>query len=384
MADELSTYKDKAGHAAGHMVGKEGAVITASATANSIFSLPVVGFVSAIGVILNQRSYDKRLKNLREMYKYEVGAKLGKIPDDVTNKDLQAVAKGDPEHGIAGNKTFSNFLKKLKVSKTVGTIVSIASILTTVAIVGSVFSTGGLAIPGVGTGVTEALSAVIEQGTIGYYAAKAAIGVAVHQTIEKPMNWLGKKIFDIEKVTTQERIAELDGLHKKGRAISRERVMGVFVSANKEISDFINEAYGKEYDKLAIHEKQEIVNSFGKHIPLKEIVDNLNSGKVRVSELAFSVEGQRSGIKMGSVPTNRNVIGKTRGVIKTMSDKFNGISDKQATYPQAIPASSSYNKEGIAPKRTAVEYNNPIPTRSFVERYEAEKRVPLQESRTIH
>lgn len=274
-----------------------------------------------------------------DTYRDEIGAQLRKPASKVNERDLELIAKGDAKHGIPANKTIADGLSRIKTKRNIGMVVTTASILGTLAILAV---TGIGALPMLGTG-----SFLAATGTL---LAKAAIGYGIHSVLEKPMHWAAKKIFGVED-NTSDHIADLRKQHKDGKAISREQVVGVFVSANKELSAFVRGQFGKDYDDLSVQQKRSITDAFEQNmLPVTAITDSINSGRVKISELAFAVEGKSSGVEPGSAQEEPGLFGKIR-------------------------------KAHTPPKRAVVEYNNPTPERSFVSRLEEQRATG---PRTLH
>lgn len=394
---DFTTTKGKIFHTAGNLGGKEVVAIAgassstvgaASGAAGGVFaafdgvlSVAALSVAAAVGAVVSQMTYHSKRAYLREMYKHEVGATLGKSPEKVTDKDVDLVAKGDPERGIAANHTIAEGIEKLKNGRNVGILVSAVSILATVFLLSTAFQ-GAAIISGAGA-----------LATAGNLAAKGLIGFSVHHLLEQPISFVGRKLFGIEKVTTHERVATLEKEHKNGKSIAKEQVLGVFISANKELEKFVKDHYGKQYDKLGVKDKKLLVDTFEQYIPVTQITDSINSGAVRVSELAFSAEGKKSGVAPNSVKTELSLIGKARGALHSVGQKISQkIKSAQESGVKAaageanvlsVAHASQSSQSGIAPKRAVVEYDNPVPKRSFVERYQAEKQPSINQGYSL-
>lgn len=357
------TIRESTGEAGSGLIAKE-AVSTAvgGATAGfvNIFSIVGIGLASAASVMINQATYQSKRTSLREMYKDEVAAQLGKSPKKIKDKDIDLVAKGDPKNGIAGNKTIADELHKLTKRRNIGMLVTVVSLLGTLAIMSALVTTGGIP-------VVAGLGAMV---------AKAFAGFAIHKVLESPIKWVSKKLFHLNDVTTHDRIAEISKEHRNGKVVPRAQVLGVFISANDELSKFVTSQYGKPYDQLSVQEKQAVVEALEQHIPIVKIAENLNAGRVKVSELAFAVEGKVSGVVPNSVKEPLSLVGKARSALRGVGERLQHVRQHHVeTVASTIPQTPT-------PQRVNVEYDNPTPSRSFVERYEAEKSAPV--SRTIH
>ncbi len=360
---EDETLSESAGGVVGNLGAKElvhAAANGAGGVAAGVSSVIGMGVAAAASVIINQSAYQRKLASLREMYKDEIAAQTGKPKDKLKDKDTFAVARGDEGRDIAANKTIAEELQKLKKRRNIGMLVTAASILGTLAIISAIpaiigTSAAGLSLTGVGG-----------------FLIKAFAGYSIHRAIEVPIKNAAKKIFNLNNETTHERIAGLAKEHRKGRVLGREQVLAVFISADKELGEFVVSHYGKQYDKLSVQEKRVVADAMEQYVPSRHITENLNSGVVKVSELAFMVEGRHSGVAPNSVKQNLSLIGKARTALRGVGERMHKIKQQEVAYAETT----------AKPVKNTVEYDNPAPARSFVERLEAEKSHAQQ--RTLH
>lgn len=316
------------------------ATTTGSMGSNFAAAFGPVGiiFSALAGILIGQANYKSKFAAVVDLYRDEAAAKLGKSPDKIREKDIELLAKGDPARGIAANKTIAEELDKMKHSRSRKMLISGVSILATVAVMGAVFTGGAV-------------------GTLPWlagFALKTLAAVAIHKVLEKPIEHVIKKVFGTKSITTHERIADLSREHRNGKAIGREQVADIFISSNAELSQFVQNQYGKPYDFLNVRDKLAVADAFEQYLPLKAITESLNSGRIKVSELAFSVEGQASGVAPNSVKDSLSIIGKARGML-------HGVHSNAVNEPAPPPLSVASNRE-------VVEYDNPTPTRSFADR----------------
>lgn len=362
MADSASSLAAKSAVQASIVDSTTGALTGLS---NSTFSPLSIGVAAIASILINETHYKSKRATLREMYKDEVAAQLGKSPSQIKDKDIDLIAKGDAKRGIAANKTIAEELKTLKKRRNVGMLVTGLSIIATVAIIVNFFPYAAAA-AGAGAFTTG----------IAGMGSRMLLGYAIHRLLDEPIKKAGKKIFNLTTPTTHERIAELNKQHRKGRNITREQVLSVFVSANKDLSNFVIQNYGMHYDKLSVQQKNTVVEAMEQHIPIASLTKNLNSGSVKLSELAFSVEGNISGVAPNSVKNNVSLVGKARHALSGVGERLHLV--KQ--HNNAVAAITDAQKDGIATSYIAKEYNNPTPSRSFVERYQNEKAAALAAS----
>ncbi len=365
LLEEPETVRGHMADAAGSMAAKtavqtaiDGTTGALAGLSTAVFGPLSVSLAATAGVLINQTHYQSKRATLRVMYKEEVAAQLGKSPDRIKDKDIELIAKGDAKRGIAANKTIAEELNTLKKRRNVGMLVTALTILATVAIVANLPN--------------------IVAGGAGLFAARMIAGFAIHRVLENPIRKAGKKLFNLDTPTTHDRIADISKQHRKGKTISREQVMSVFVSANKDLSQFVIDNYGMHYDKLSVQDKNVVVEAMEQHMPITSMTKNLNSGTVRISELAFAVEGKISGVEPNTVKDNMSLVGKARHALIGVGTRLHNVAQRHNT----VATNSALQKNAALKHQVAMEYNNLTPARSFVERYHNEKDTGI--SHTIH
>lgn len=324
-------------------------VHTGGAGAAGVGSAPFmmfgVGLAGAVSAVLSQMGYLHKREKLREQYKEEIAAKLGKTPDGVTDQDLDVMA--EKNHAIGEE------IAKQRKNRNYSIFSSTAAILLAVGMVGVLFA--GVAAPALFTPL---------------FFAKIIVGVTCHKIVEAPLEWIGNALFGLEHTTTHDHITGLVKEHKHGKTITREQVLGVFVSSNPELGEFIKAQYGQEYDKLGTAVKHHVADELEHFLPLSKMAASLNSGRISATELAFTVEGQVSGV-LPKAPSaiKPTMLDKAGAALQSMGRRL-GIGrhhqlPKADMPPQAAP---------VRPQRTVVEYDNGTPAgASFVKRLGLER-----------
>lgn len=356
MADAAGSLAAKTAVQASIVDSTSGAL---SGLSDSILSPLSIGVAAVASILINQTHYKSKRASLREMYKDEVAAQLGKSPSQIKDKDIDLVARGDAKRGIAANKTIAEELQTLKKRRNVGMLVTALSIIGTVAIIANLFPYAAAA----------ASASALTTGIAGM-GSRMLLGYAIHRLLDEPIKKAGKRIFNLNTPTTHERIAELNKQHRKGRNITREQVLSVFVSANRDLSNFVIDNYGMHYDKLSVQQKNTVVEAMEQHIPIANLTKSLNSGSVKLSELAYAVEGKISGVAPNSVKQNYTLVGKARHALAGVGDRLHLVKQQH----NAVAATIEAQKDVPAkPQAATLEYNNPTPRVSFVDRYQNER-----------
>jgi hypothetical protein len=180
-------------------------------------------------------------------------------------------------------------------------------------------------------GATTALA-----GSIGVplIVVECAIGLGLYNVIKEPLKIIGHKMFGLGHKTTHDHIEKLALVRSDGKTVTREQVLQVFASADPKLDAYIESTYGATFEKLSREEQQRAAQDPKLMEMLSRVSIDINEGRMSAGELAFMAEGQLSEIK--------------------------------------------------AKTRAPVEYDNPTPKKSFVERYHERQAEPPQISPTIH
>ena len=261
-----------------------------------------IGFASIASAAINVIKYINLRSDVCDLYRDEIASKLGKSPEKVTVKDMDALAEGIPERGIPANKALAEELDNLRQERNIGIGVTIVSIMLAIPLAMAVMTGFGLPVVALQTLFTAPTLPLL-----GSFATQLVVGFLSHKLLEYPIEKIGHEIFSIANETTHERIELLMKDRADGKTLSKEQVLGVFVGAKQEFSNFVESSFGKPYDKLDLKQKQSMLESFEQYIPLTNITASLNAGITEVSELAFLVQGDKSGVAPNMNPTAPNL-----------------------------------------------------------------------------
>lgn len=272
-----------------------------AAMSESIGNIIGLGAMGAICAAISQMDYRYALDEIKSLYRDEVAAKLGKSADGVTIKDLETLAKGDPEHGIEHNQVLADILDKQRKHRTLGVVMSIVASIAT-------FSILHLAMAATGAHAVGAAAMI----------AEGLIGVATYKAIKTPLEWISHHRLGLHHQTTHERICDLQRAHDDGKVISQEQVLDVFVSANKGLQEMIVADYGAPLHSLPLEKRAQAIADIDAMVPLKELTENINNGSYKIAELAFAVEGQVSG---ANHQRTEEKIGLLEGLINKLRNK---------------------------------------------------------------
>lgn len=255
-----------------------------------------VGITAALSAGLSQMEYEGAKRNVRNLYKEELASVLGKSVNKVKDGDVDKLATVN--HTVAEQMAKERKQRNLNI----GTIFAATAVA--VGIVSMV------ALPGLAA--TPLLA----------FAAKGLIAMATYTLVKKPIQELGDRYFDLKRKTTHERIEDIQRDHEAGKAIGKERVFAVFASANPALGEYIQAHYGKHFDALDIADQLALTKVIGSKIGVDVMTNDINHGRVKATELAFTVEGTMSGVlpKPGEEPK--------QSVLVTIKEKLHGMGER--------------------------------------------------------
>jgi hypothetical protein len=344
----------KAAEAAGGVV---------AGTANSSLALiATLGLISAVSTGLTQMEYHYQRKKLRHFYKEELAAKLGKDGHALTDKDLDALAGRMANVSVEKNHTISEALEKHKKQRNIGVGLSIIASLSTYGIVHGLIPAAAFA----------------AFGATGGFVASAIVGLLIYNAVKAPIHWAADKLLGIDTDTVHDRIVEIQKDRQAGKTISREQVFSAFVAANPELSNYIAGSHGKPFDQLDVPVKIAIADNIGKIIQLDALTQSINSGEINVSELAFTVDGQTSGV------APKQLDGKSHGLLAGIKHTIGNLmghvmGGHKAVHAQVIaetelPRGSFVEKLGMKKSNTLL---------SHVERVEQSRNREIMAERSV-
>jgi len=244
----------------------------AGAIGGKIAGVVGLGLAAAVSASFTQMDYIHKKNNLTDLYRDDIAARLGKEPGKVTVDDLEAEA----EH----NRTIKAELQRAKKQRNFGVPLAVVATLASFALV-------LVALPAALT----ALSIPALTG-IGGFLIKAAVSMAGYYAVKTPLQKWGNDRFGLLSETPNDRIFEIQRAREQGETVTPEQVLGVFAKANEKVDALIAERMGKPFDQLTPEERTQAVQALGDTLPLMKLTEDLNTGKVRATQLAFAAEGE--------------------------------------------------------------------------------------------
>lgn len=278
----------------------------------NLVTIGAMGGAAAVSAAIEQVEYKHKNIRLRETYQDEIRATLGKEGKSLTRYDLERVADG--------NRVIAEAMQKNSKQRNLGVVLSAVASVASLAIILFAFPP-------------------IAAASAGWLtiAAKGIVGLATYTAISAPLHWVGDKYFEVNKKTTHDRIMELKRDRAHGKSISREQVFSVFVSADPDLSDRLRQrTNGRAYDVLDTESKQRLAAEIGGG-GLQQLTDDINAGRVHMTELAFAVVGQESGVKPHAPDTAHKP-----GLFTTVKDKLQQVAHS------VMPSHSEPGATGIS------------------------------------
>ena len=334
------------GKLASEMTAETLMLSVAGGSANAAFGLVLAGGFGVVSTVANQMEYNHRRNHVAEFYEEELAAKLKKSGKTIVGKDLSALDEG--KDGVETNRTIQEELTKQRWLRNVGIGASFLSSIAAFALV-------SLVMPPHAAGV-------------GLMVVKGAASLLAYLTIKTPVAKIGATLMGVNYETTHEKIVGIAKDRDRGRSITREQVVDVFVSANKQLADFVEAQFGKPYDKLVLADKVRVAEELQHLLPIDEIAKNITLGVTNASELAFTVDGQASGVapKLPERTEKESLLQSFSHKCKQMAHSITHMFERKHDYEPVVIAQPPAIKTRIPISFDQLE--EPAPSRSFVER----------------
>lgn len=291
--------------------------------------LTTIGLAAGVSGLLCQMDYVHRKDNIKDMYIDELAVRLKKPKSQVTDKDLDTLAK---ENGVINEQ-----MKQISKQRTYGMGISFLASMAALAVV-------TLALPAIlpAIGVTGGLASL---GWGGALAVKAITGLLTYNIVKGPLHHIADKVAHLDYTTTHDKITKLCKERENGKAITREQVLSIYVSANPVLDQMIEREYGGKFDSLPPQKKTQVASELNKILPLDKMALDINTRKVNVTELAFCVQGEISGIQHGRpedepekgffgsiIDGLKNAIGiKSHKPMETTYDRISALANAEST-----------------------------------------------------
>ena len=265
------------------------------ANANSLW-IPAVGLTLGVPVtaMLATMSHTHTEKLVLDRYRSEIAAELKKSPHDVTMNDLRIAANGSEKDNIPGNRTLHEALLRNDRRRTIALAANILSAVLTLGLVALApemgFATEELRqLPAHIFSSLPVLSSFATRFGLAAVAGVASFGLDV------VFKGLGNGMFGYDSPSLNLRIADIAKGQRHGITVQPEQLMGLIVDANPVISSEIQKKYGLNYYKLPPEVKRDVLKKYDAAFEISDMVEGLNLGLLPASELAFTIEGVRSG-----------------------------------------------------------------------------------------
>lgn len=256
---------------------------------------------------MDYRKEQNAKHHLLEEFGEEISKTLGKPQKDLTLKDLQTVAEGDPSRGIKPNIVLDEEWDRIGRKRTIQFITTAVSGLGAFMLVQMPLFGGSTIVDLAGNLVAQGQGfAASVLGAESFFGQMVATGFTytgltlsagiILQTANATLDFVTFGALGLSRKTTHDRIDDISKDLERGKLITKEQVLGVFVSANPDLAEDIREAFGKDYDKLGWQKQQAAVAKFGEPYKIYDLAYMLNFKTIKPQELAFAVVGEESGV----------------------------------------------------------------------------------------
>lgn len=257
-----------------------------------MIALPI-GLAAATYMHYDRTHYLKtRVKNA---YKLELAATLGKDPKEVTLEDMTRIAEGDKEAGIPANPVLQEQLTRIDKHKTLSNITSAASIGIAMVSFLAILGGGFEHILDSWKGLIEPLANNLPVSNQAVFAAgKLASGISFAS--DYAIHHVGMGMMGLNERTTYDIVQDIKRLRRNGKTIAPEQVLEVFVSHDPALAQAIRDTFEAPYSALTKEQRASVLAVYDKKHLIADMTAKINAGRLSPNELSFAVVGQHSGV----------------------------------------------------------------------------------------
>lgn len=266
---KLFVFRDATGSMSRILIGGVlGAFIGSGAGVVAAIGAGLIGLTALANIGVEQTK--KRL--LANLYCDEISAALGKPKEEVSAADIAEMAR-TPEEGGRGSYA---------IDAAVNSYARVRNFNIAVQAI-----TAGIMIAGLAA-VTTFFPAIP-------VVAIAGVASVLYNEVYESVRTGGEILTNVNEGTITRDIRAISDQINLGGRISSTRVLAVFVKANPQLADEIQQKHGMDYEMLNVATKRELVQQYDKKYNLFEIKRDINDGFINPTELAFLAYGQTSG-----------------------------------------------------------------------------------------
>lgn len=355
----------------GTITGLSSSLVT-MATGAAGLAFAAAGTVGIVfGAVIHKRildmEHDREEQRMLGLYRREIAAQTGRSPDQLTHNDLERAASQNTT--IAEALERNNRKVKSRMWAWVG-----GAVLATV-VVGLLFTPGLFGAAALLGSLVPATAGLHGAGWAAAFATGAAvkglIGALTFNVARPFVDNLSDKIASLNGHDTHEYIEELSKIRSQGRTILPEQVLGAFVKASPALDESIKQRYGHHFDKLVLKNDfgalKEILSEMDSRFNITQVTNDINAGRIQVTELAYIVRGQRSGVEPVE-PDTRTAKEKIKDGIDIAKQKVEEASVAAQEKLQDVKAQVSQAWQDGREKLASKFRRNHNPDGTFVER----------------
>ncbi len=261
--------------------------------------LPMVGLAvgvpikAAVSTIEHYHREDEVLNKFRD----EIAASFGIDVEDVTHDNLRSLAFGNPKIGIEPQPFFQEILEQNDKKRWIDVGANVAASALTM---GFVFSqgdkiAGALSSLASSSGIALFVGNPAAAGIAGLIGLSIAAALVVH-AIDFIVTEVCKDTMGIKDKTSYEMLGEIEKQKTRGHEISSDKVMALIANINPALKTEIIKNYGAPYNALPEKQRMAVLEQYADSLSLEENTAKINSGVMKVNELAFIAIGGQSGV----------------------------------------------------------------------------------------
>lgn len=236
-----------------------------------------MGMATGVAAAFTQMDYVHQKRNIAKFYSGEIGARLHKSPADVTVADAEKLARDIP--------VIDEEMRRARRQRNFGVPLAIVSTLISFAAVTALLPAAA-----------SALGVALPASMVGSFLLNAAVSMGAYFATKIPLQRAGNRLLDLDRETANDRIFDIKRAHAMGRAVTPLQVLDVLSHGNEKLDAKIAAELGKPFGRMRPEEQELATKQLDAALGLTQMAQDINSGRILATELAFIAAGTSSGV----------------------------------------------------------------------------------------
>lgn len=294
--------------------------------------------------------YSDYQKDMLHMYCEDVAERLNMPVSEVTTAHLRKVADGDPMLGLPPNAIIAEALDRQRATSFLSVLTSAIAATATFGLLS--FDTHSTVSEWLKSGLSKISDSLLEHSEliqeISVGIVSAASSLILHDGLDAGIG----HFMGLSRTTAHDRINHIAKQRERGKAVSAEQVFDVFLAANPELAQQVQQQFNQGFLGFSTKERRQAMQAIGIEEMMQQMADSINEGNLRVASLTFSLDASQ--IEDSLKSARKEAFAQTRGQLHSNGYQHQSMAQAQTQEkPGERPRPSSRRFREMVGKRAS-------------------------------